>query len=152
VASRYSTLVLVSQLQSELERVLNEAAGTRELAEPGWHAPDAPPPVDILETKENLVITMEVPGLEATDLVIEINGYELALRGSRRPTGVQDTAVRFHCMERSRGTFERLLRIDDTVDPRDATAKLAQGVLTLELPKLTHERRGSFQVRVQTED
>ncbi len=148
----YSTLLLVSQLQGELERVLSEAAGAREPAEPRWPATEAPPPLDIQETENRLMITVEVPGLEAEELAIEINGKDLVVRGNRRSSQGAETARRFHCMERARGSFERLLRIDDRIDPRRATARLERGVLSIDLPKLRDDRRGGFRVPIDGAD
>jgi len=79
---------------------------------------------------------MDVPGLSADTLEIELDNDELTVRGERPfpySTNGGDPAVRR--IERRFGRFERSLRVPRGLDPGSVQAELADGVLTLRIPK-----------------
>jgi HSP20 family protein len=98
------------------------------------------PAVDVFESRDHLVVVIEVPGLPPESLRVVFRERELVLAGERRArrTGAGST---FLCLERSHGRFERAIPLDVPVDPARARATLAGGILTVSLP-LLRERRG----------
>jgi HSP20 family protein len=98
------------------------------------------PHADVYEDGRDLVVVVEVPGLDAESLRVAFRDHELILSGERRnpsPGG----GVSFHCLERPSGRFERVLPLDIPVDVSRASARLSEGLLTVTLPRL-RERRG----------
>ena len=98
------------------------------------------PAVDVFESKDRLVVVMEVPGLPPDALRVVYRDRELALSGERRARRTGPGAT-FHCLERPHGRFERTIPLDVAVDVARARASLAGGLLTVFLPRL-RERRG----------
>ena len=98
------------------------------------------PAVDVFESKDRLVVVMEVPGLPPDALRVVYRERELALSGERRARRTGPGAT-FHCLERPHGRFERTIPLDVAVDVARARASLAGGLLTVFLPRL-RERRG----------
>jgi HSP20 family protein len=96
--------------------------------------------VDVLEQGGRLIVLVEVPGLPPEALKVAFRERTLVLSGDRRSPRVRQGA-RFQCLERPHGRFERTIPLDVPVDVANATARLAGGVLTIELPRL-RERRG----------
>ena len=98
------------------------------------------PAVDVFESRDRLVVVVEVPGLPPESLRVVFRERELVLAGERRArrTGAGST---FLCLERPHGRFERAIPLDVPVDVALARATLAGGVLTVSLPRL-RERRG----------
>ena len=98
------------------------------------------PAVDVFESRDRLVVVIEVPGLSPESLRVVFRERELVLTGERRArrTGVGST---FLCLERPHGRFERAIPLDVPADVASARATLAGGVLTVTLPRL-RERRG----------
>jgi HSP20 family protein len=98
------------------------------------------PAVDVFESRDRLVVVIEVPGLPPESLRVVFRERELVLAGERRArrTGAGST---FLCLERPHGRFERAIPLDVPVDVASARATLAGGVLTVTLPRL-RERRG----------
>ena len=98
------------------------------------------PAVDVFESRDRLVVVMEVPGLPPDALRVVYRERELALSGERRARRTGPGAT-FHCLERPHGRFERTIPLDVAVDVARAKASLAGGLLTVFLPRL-RERRG----------
>lgn len=89
-------------------------------------------PIDAYTTDEELVITASVPGLDAEDVEITLEGDDLTIRGEiRAPLENVDYLIQ----ERPYGPFSRTLTINIPIDAEKAEAKFEDGVLTLILPK-----------------
>jgi HSP20 family protein len=95
----------------------------------GWE-----PPVDLLETADELIIVAALPGVCAADIELTIKGRELAVSGIRRLPAVQ-VPTKIHRMELPHGRFERRVRLPAgayELSRRD----LVDGCLTVVLRKL----------------
>ena len=90
--------------------------------------------LDIVANGDEYVITAAVPGLKAEDLSLEVLGDTVTIRGempaTEAPEGVE---VLLH--ERRYGKFVRSVTLPAEVDGAKAEAAIADGVLTLRLPK-----------------
>jgi HSP20 family protein len=92
------------------------------------------PDIDVYETETTLVVRVELAGVHSRDLRVGVDGSELRISGRR---GGQEAAEvqRLHQMEIASGPFERRLRIPIAFDRERVTAHLADGILTIQLPK-----------------
>jgi HSP20 family protein len=92
------------------------------------------PLADVLVSEDTVTVIMDVPGLRADDLEIELERDQLSVRGERRPLQDDDgRAVRR--VERGFGRFERTIRVPPGLDPDQVRAELADGVLTITIPR-----------------
>lgn len=92
------------------------------------------PPVDMYETKDELVVTVEVPGMSEKDVHVSITGDVLTIRGERvQPTEVKEE--HYYRGERWFGRFERTLPLPIRVQADHVRATYRDGVLTVKLPK-----------------
>jgi HSP20 family protein len=125
-----------------LQQEVNELFHRLTLLDRSEHLPGSEwcPHVDVYEDGGVLVVVVEVPGLDADSLRVAFRDHELFLSGERRSQRPGDGAS-FLCVERPSGRFERVLPLDIPVDVARARARLADGLLTLTLPRL-RERRG----------
>ncbi|MBI5746755.1 MAG: Hsp20/alpha crystallin family protein [Nitrospirae bacterium] len=93
------------------------------------------PAVDILETDKDIVIKVELPGIDLSDVNLEIADNMLSLRGERRFE--KDTKKEnYHKVERSYGSFHRSFTLPGSVDQAKINAKLKDGILEVKLPKV----------------
>jgi HSP20 family protein len=92
------------------------------------------PPADIAVSDGDLVLTMDLPGLTADDVGIEVLDGFLTVRGERRRPELGDGSSWAHA-ERGFGAFERRVKLPDGVDPDAVTASMDHGVLSLIVPK-----------------
>jgi HSP20 family protein len=91
-------------------------------------------PADVTVGENDLVLTMDLPGLTAEDLDIELVGGYLSVRGERRRPDVGE-GKSFVQTERPFGAFERRIKLPDGVDPDSIMARMDHGVLSLIVPK-----------------
>ena len=92
------------------------------------------PPTDVYETPSHYVVRMEVPGIEETDIDIELNHNVLTIRGNRRDK-CSDTKLGFHQMEIHFGYFERVITLPHSIDPNVPPATYNDGFLCITIGK-----------------
>lgn len=91
--------------------------------------------VDVEETDDAVLVTMEIPGIEKKeDLRIEIDGDLLTVHGEIKRTRRSENSY-LHHSERYYGTFKRVVRLPAEVKADGAHARYQNGVLELEFPK-----------------
>ena len=94
------------------------------------------PAIDVYETDTSFVVTAELPGLTREQVDLAFEDRRLTIRGSRSDRGAQGDVVRFHQVERGYGSFSRTFEFADRIDVDRVVADLADGVLTITLPKV----------------
>lgn len=118
----------LTALRGEVGRVLGAARQSTRTAG-AWA-----PPVDVYETADDILVTVDLPGVTADAVDVELDDHVLAIRGERRfqePEG----EGRFHHSERSYGRFARTVTLPPDVRDDDITATFTDGVLTVRVPK-----------------
>ncbi|HWC25403.1 MAG TPA: Hsp20/alpha crystallin family protein [Solirubrobacteraceae bacterium] len=80
------------------------------------------------------MLTLDLPGLTAEDLSIEVHNDALTVRGERRRPEVGE-GVTYLYARRPYGTFEHRVELPKGVDPEAITASMENGVLSLIIPK-----------------
>jgi HSP20 family protein len=107
------------------------------------------PPADVLVSEDGVTVYMDVPGIKAEDLDIQLENDMLTVRGERRPPweSLEGCTAR---IERSFGAFERTLRVTDGLDPDAIEAAMSDGVLTLRLPQPAQPQPRRIQIRPGT--
>jgi HSP20 family protein len=92
------------------------------------------PPVDVTETKDVLGFKFEVPGFKQDELTLTVENGALTLEGERK-FEEEKKDKNYHRVERSYGRFYRSFGLPANLDVSKVSATLADGVLTVELPK-----------------
>jgi HSP20 family protein len=80
-----------------------------------------------------LIVKADVPDMEMKDIDVRMENGTLTLRGERK-FETKKTEGGWHRLERSYGTFERVLTLPDTVNAEGVKADYKNGVLTVTLP------------------
>lgn len=91
------------------------------------------PRADMIDRGDAFQVHLEVPGVSQADLEIAVEDGELLIAGLREPPFAGGRTI---FSERSVGPFQRTFPLPGPVDPEQATAHLAAGVLVVTLPKL----------------
>ena len=105
----------------------------RELPWSPRRAPTPRPHLNVTDAGAAVVIRVEVPGIAEKDLDVSIHGQSLTLKGERKEDAPEGYSV--HRRERGGLRFARAVDLPFKVDAEKATAALANGVLTLTVPK-----------------
>lgn len=133
--TRYEPWTLVNQLQNEMSRLMDPRM-TRTL-EDNVVTSDWMPAVDIKEESNRFLIAADIPGVEPKDIDVHMENGLLTLRGVRNFESSEENDG-FKRVERARGSFYRRFSLPDTADPEKISAKCANGVLEIVIPK--HEK------------
>lgn len=96
------------------------------------------PDIDISETKNNIWLRAELPGLSAKNLDIILRDGVLTLKGEKKlKKGADEENIRV--LECCYGTFERKLTLPHGIDQDKIKATFQDGVLTIEIPKVAQK-------------
>jgi HSP20 family protein len=90
--------------------------------------------MDIAEKEHAYVITMELPGMSAGSVNVEVDDGVLEMRGEKRDEREEEDEKR-HYVERTYGSFVRSFRLPANADADGVNAKFRDGVLHVEIPK-----------------
>ena len=129
----------VRLFQDAVNRLFSEPAAPRPWA----------PPVDIMETENELILKADLPDVEIKDVDIEMEHGTLTIKGERKFERPDNAG--FHRLERSYGAFARYFSIPDTVDTEKVRADYKNGVLTITLPKKETAKPRAIKVAVDGE-
>jgi HSP20 family protein len=92
------------------------------------------PPADVTVSDGDLVLTLDLPGLTADDVAIELVDGFLTVRGERKRPQLAEGTSWVHS-ERAFGSFERRIAVPKGVDADAIMASMDNGVLSLIVPK-----------------
>ena len=134
-------------LADELDVYFNEVAHGRPVgfvASPKWK-----PRTDVYETEEELIVHMDIAGMQAEDFSVELDEGILRISGERTTRQQTGGGKRhYHAMEVQIGPFERRFRLPVVVDPSSIKAKYEHGFLEVRLAKQPPRSSGAQSVRV----
>ncbi len=105
------------------------------------------PAMDLVETEDHFLLRADLPGLDESDVKIEVQDKVLTLSGERRyeHEAKQDGFFR---LERGTGQFTRSLTLPEGVDPDAITASFDKGVLEVRIPKPEERKPRRVQIGV----
>lgn len=101
------------------------------------------PPVNIYETEQGYVLEADMPGVTRESLEIYLDRNDLTILG-RRPNTVAETTT--HHRESGEGDFRRVFELHPEIDAQRISARVENGVLTLELAKREEVKPRRIQV------
>jgi len=133
------------ELQREIDRIFEEFFRSPEV-KPVTEA--FVPDMDVYETDGEVVVELEVPGLERKDIKITVEENVLKISGEKKLERDQK-GKNYYIYERCAGKFERALRLPDYVDVEKIKAEYKNGVLTVRLPKKEERKKKVIEVEVQ---
>ena len=110
------------------------------------------PPVDLCETDGAVIVRVELPGVRAEQIRIGLSNTHLRVSGEKKKRTPRTRVISHLCSERSYGNFSRIVPLRWTINTREATAELSNGVLTVYLPKRKDRRGAEFRVPIKEKD
>lgn len=103
------------------------------------------PAVDIFESDDRISVLADMPGVKAEDLKIDLRENVLTLTAPVTASEANTETAILH--EYETGTFFRQFTLSELIDQAKIDAKLTDGVLRLELPKLERAKPRQITVR-----
>lgn len=95
---------------------------------------------EVADDDSEVLVRLEVPGMNADDFSLEVVGDVLVVRGEKHLSR-DGQHGNYYVSERAYGRFERAVQLPAEVDESAASARYDAGVLTVRLPKRKPRRR-----------
>jgi HSP20 family protein len=102
------------------------------------------PPLNIFRKGEDFALVAEVPGVDRSDLEIQVKGRTIRLSGSKSVQYPEKASV--HRRERLQGRFDRSITLPIAVDPDNVTAECRDGILAVTLPRAERDKPRSIRI------
>jgi len=92
------------------------------------------PSVDVYEEKDEVVVKVDLPGMDRDDIDVNITDSQLSIRGEKRKEEEVDEDA-YYRSERAYGAFNRTIDLPSEVQTEKAKASFKNGVLEIRMPK-----------------
>jgi HSP20 family protein len=109
-----------------------------------YELPTRVPYVDVIDSDNEYVVKAELPGLKKETLNIQVGTNELSLAAESNVETAEKGKTYLH-RERAFSTFRRNIGFAESIDTEKVSARMAEGILEVKLPKL--ERRSERKTR-----
>jgi len=106
------------------------------------------PAVDIYDSKDNIFVKADIPGMAKEDINVSIHGDTLVIKGEKK----QEKEIKekdFVRAERYYGSFHRAVSLPTEVDANKVSATYKNGVLELILPKKEEAKPKEIKIDVE---
>ena len=105
------------------------------------------PPVDVYEDEQNLILKLEIPGLNDEDVNVSVENNTLTVQGERK-FEKEEKEENFHRIERRYGSFVRTFKLPNTVDAEKVEASYDKGILKITLAKRAEAKPRQIKVGI----
>jgi HSP20 family protein len=141
--TRWDPFRELATIQDRMNRLFQDSYGQdQELATSAFA-----PPVDVYEDEHNIVLKVEVPGIDEKDIDIRLENNTLVVRGERK-FEQEEKQENFQRVERRYGTFVRTFTLPNTVNSENVKADYEKGVLRITLEKKAEAKPKQIKVNV----
>lgn len=132
----------LQQFHQEVDRLFDQAFRGFESSQLGFDRPLFPhladgmlkPTLDLGATDKEYTITVEIPGVNEKDVKLEIVNDTLTISGEKRQEK-EEKNKNYYRMERSYGSFQRVLSLPEDADQENVKATFKKGVLTVTMAR-----------------
>jgi HSP20 family protein len=98
------------------------------------------PPSDVVEVDDAVRVVLEIPGVPVASVQVRVLGTRIEVTGEK-PPDFPAGETSFLCLERIFGKFQRAFEVRGSVNLGEVSARMANGILVITIPKVV-ERRG----------
>jgi HSP20 family protein len=116
----------LDQIRREVNRVFSDWPHVTFGAETEY------PPISAWHNEHEMILTAEIPGLDADGVDLSVTPNSVTLRGERQPDALKDGQT-YYRRERQGSSFSRTVELPFEVDPKQTEATYDRGVLKLTL-------------------
>jgi len=119
---------------TEKEMQVREKQEVQQAGEPTKAERYFVPAVDIFETDEAVTVLADMPGVDKEGVEVRLEDDSLTIKGTKSGNGGKDERVLLREFES--GHYLRRFTMTEVIDQAKIEATMADGVLTLKLPKV----------------
>jgi len=92
------------------------------------------PSIDVKESDKEFTVRAELPGVEEKDIEVTVTNDAVMIKGEKKEEK-EDKGKNYYYMERSYGSFNRVIPLTSETDANKAEASFKNGVLNITVPK-----------------
>jgi HSP20 family protein len=132
MAYRMTVAAPIFGLRRDIDRLFVDTFGANDHGRWGLWAPAT----EIREDDKEITMTVELPGVSASDVEVTAENGVLAIKGEKKEQRKEgDESSRYHVLERTYGSFTRSFQLPKGLDESKIDARFEHGVLTVRVPK-----------------
>ncbi len=143
--TRYNPWQDFNTLQRQINRLFDSAIEPNTVGERAF---TKVPAAELHETADAIHLKLEVPGIEAKDLDVQVTENAVAISGERKSEKKTEdngrTVTEFHY-----GKFQRVIPLSARIENTNVTAEYKDGILNLTLPKTQQEKNKVVKVNLE---
>lgn len=132
---RWQTFPEVDALHRQMDRIFDDMLKVKRQPEMTWK-----PAVELQNTNDHLILRVQIPGVEAKDLDIQVTREAVAIAGEHRYENKAENNGQIRSEFRY-GKFQRVIPLPVAIQNDQVQAEYKNGILTLTLPKVTEARQ-----------
>lgn len=140
-------------LQREMNRIFDDFFRGWDVAPPGTGERRFgffQPSIDVKQSDKEIAVKAELPGLDEKDIEVLLTDDALTIRGEKREEREEKGKTYYH-MERSYGSFSRVIPLPAEIDQKKVRAQFKNGVLSITLQKLQEAKVMGKKIPIKTE-
>ncbi len=107
------------------------------------------PSIDVKENEREFIIKVELPGVEEKDIDVTITNDAVTIKGEKKEEK-EDKVKNYYYMERSYGSFSRVIPLDTEIESGKAQASFKNGILDIKIPKNQIAKAAGVKVPIKT--
>jgi HSP20 family protein len=142
---RYNPWQEINAIQRQFDRMFNDTIIPSSLAE--LTNLTKVPAAELTETETAIVLKLEIPGMRAEDVDIQVTNKSVTVSGDRKSATSSEVNGKTHS-EFHYGKFQRVIPLPVKVQHTNTTAEYQDGILHLTLPKAEEEQNKVVKVNL----
>jgi HSP20 family protein len=104
---------------------------------------------DVVEMDDSVRVLLEIPGIPAASVQVRVLGNRIEITGEK-PPDFPAGETSFLCLERIFGKFQRAFEVRGSVNLGEVSARMANGILVITIPKIADRRGRERRIPVTT--
>ena len=145
VLTRWDPFREFSSLQDRMNRLFRDNYGDGR--EEALTTTAFAPPVDVYEDEHNVILKIEVPGIEEKDIGVRVENNTLTVHGERK-FEKEEKEENFRRVERQYGSFTRSFTLPTTINTENIQATYDKGILKIQLAKKAEAKPKQIKIGV----
>lgn len=107
------------------------------------------PSVDVKENEKEFIIKAELPGVDEKEIEVTVTDNTVTIKGEKKEEK-EDKGNNYYYMERSYGSFHRVIPLSAETESNKADASFKNGVLSIVIPKSRSTKTKGTKVPIQS--
>jgi HSP20 family protein len=107
------------------------------------------PTLDLSATDKEYTLAVEIPGVDEKDVKLEIADDTLTIRGEKKQEK-EEKDKNFYRVERSYGSFQRVLSLPEDADQEAVKATFKKGILTISMPRRAMPQTNARKIEIKS--